>query len=385
MKSKNKLAKIKDSECLNCKCPFNGQEKFCPDCGQKNIGNSITFKSFIHEVFNGLFSLDGKFWNTLIPLLTRPGVISRNYIDGKRQRYSNPFRFYLTVSILFFLILGLSKSINKFEELKDGVLKDKSSSISYNYDDEIKKNNKDSLKIEARAAFENSLISLDSTKRKETLNQIPSISTMYSYFFDEAEEANDSIIVSAKNKTEKKQFNKITEYLQFQKKYPEINIDDALDSLNFPKDFENRFLYERSKTIRQVFKDRDSIDKFSNQALSYGSVSLFIFLPFFTLFLRLFYIRRKYTYVDHLIFVFHTQTIFFIILTLVIILSLFANTEGLWIFIFLFLAYLFLAMKKFYQQGYLKTFVKFLMLNFVYLIFGILGVFFVTLISFAIY
>jgi hypothetical protein len=70
---------------------------------------------------------------------------------------------------------------------------------------------------------------------------------------------------------------------------------------------------------------------------------------------------------------------------MVIILGLFANTEDLWIFIFLFLGYLFLAMKKFYKQGYLKTFVKFLMLNFVYLILGSLGAFFVTLISSTIY
>lgn len=204
----------------------------------------------------------------------------------------------------------------------------------------------------------------------------------------------DEIEAQTKDTTKRIKFNKksfsfdntkIDAFLKYQKKEPNIATNAALDSLNYPKDFENRFLYERSKTIRQVFKDRDSIDKFSNQALSYGSVSLFIFLPFFTLFLRLFYIRRKYTYVDHLIFVFHTQTIFFIILTLVIILSLFANTQDLWIFIFIFLAYLFLAMKKFYQQGYLKTFVKFLMLNFVYLIFGSLGVFFVALISFAIY
>jgi len=204
----------------------------------------------------------------------------------------------------------------------------------------------------------------------------------------------DEIEAQTKDTTKRIKFNKksfsfdntkIDAFLKYQKKEPNIATNAALDSLNYTKDFENRFLYERSKTIRQVFKDRDSIDKFSNQALSYGSVSLFIFLPFFTLFLRLFYIRRKYTYVDHLIFVFHTQTIFFIILTLVIILSLFANTQDLWIFIFIFLAYLFLAMKKFYQQGYLKTFVKFLMLNFVYLIFGSLGVFFVALISFAIY
>jgi hypothetical protein len=204
----------------------------------------------------------------------------------------------------------------------------------------------------------------------------------------------DEIEAQDKDTTKRIKFNqnsfsfddtKIGAFLKYQKTAPNVTTNAALDSLNYPKNFENRFLYDRSKNISQVFKDRDNIDKFLNQALSYGSLSLFIFLPFFTLFLRLFYIRKKYTYVDHLIFVFHTQTVFFLILTMVIILGLFANTEDLWIFIFLFLGYLFLAMKKFYKQGYLKTFVKFLMLNFVYLILGSLGAFFVTLISSTIY
>ena len=44
------------------------------------------------------------------------------------------------------------------------------------------------------------------------------------------------------------------------------------------------------------------------------SISLFIFLPIFTLFLMLLYIRRKYTYMEHLVFVFNTQTVFFLLL-----------------------------------------------------------------------
>lgn len=47
----------------------------------------------------------------------KPGIVSKNYIDGKRSRYSNPFRFYLTVSIIFFLILGISMTKDKYEVL----------------------------------------------------------------------------------------------------------------------------------------------------------------------------------------------------------------------------------------------------------------------------
>ena len=105
-------------ECLNCGHPFFGNEKYCPNCGQKNKSKKIAFKSFLVEVFNGFISWDAKFWKTLIPLLTKPGKVSKDYISGKRSRYSNPFQFYLSVSILFFIILGLTKKYNEFQEAR---------------------------------------------------------------------------------------------------------------------------------------------------------------------------------------------------------------------------------------------------------------------------
>jgi hypothetical protein len=325
----------------------------------------------LFEIFNGLFSFDTKFWRTLIPLLTSPGQITKDYKEGKRSRYSNPFRFYIIASIIFFLVLGFSNVIDKYQDLTSTAVKKELNIEEMLNHKEIKP---DSIKKIVEKEFRKSLyFAMPDKKKKEIIDEI---------------EAQD------KDTTKRIKFNqnsfsfddtKIGAFLKYQKTAPNVTTNAALDSLNYPKNFENRFLYDRSKNISQVFKDRDNIDKFLNQALSYGSLSLFIFLPFFTLFLRLFYIRKKYTYVDHLIFVFHTQTVFFLILTMVIILGLFANTEDLWIFIFLFLGYLFLAMKKFYKQGYLKTFVKFLMLNFVYLILGSLGAFFVTLISSTIY
>jgi len=117
--------------------------------------------------------------------------------------------------------------------------------------------------------------------------------------------------------------------------------------------------------------------------ISYTSIALFIFLPFFTLFLKLFYIRNKYTYVDHLIFVFHTQTVFFMLFSIYFILVICNIKPKLWLFIMLFLIYLFIAIKNFYKQGYLKTFVKFCLLNSVYFIISSIGITLLALISFA--
>ena len=124
-KRTSKKLVLHQEKCLNCGHPFLNREKFCPECGQKNKGKKITFGSFIKEVFNGFISWDAKFWTTIIPLLTKPGKVSKDFVEGKRMRYSNPFQFYLTISIVFFLILGLIESYERFNQLNNGTFSTK--------------------------------------------------------------------------------------------------------------------------------------------------------------------------------------------------------------------------------------------------------------------
>jgi len=180
---------------------------------------------------------------------------------------------------------------------------------------------------------------------------------------------------------------KINRMVDFQKKHPEVPMDQALDSLELKKELWNRFLYTKAKRINNFMSDTDEGKKeFIREMISYASVSIFILLPIFTLFLKFVYIRRRFTYVEHLIFVFHTQTVFFILLTIFFLAGLISGSENvIWIFNLLFLIYLLIAMKKFYQQGYFKTFFKFLILNFTYLLLASIGFSVLLLVTFAIY
>ncbi len=175
---------------------------------------------------------------------------------------------------------------------------------------------------------------------------------------------------------------RIGKFINYQKQNPNTTIDAALDSLNYEKTFFNRFLYNRATTAGNFMDSKGLSDKLGKEMLSYGSISLFILLPIFTLFLKLFYIRKKYTYVEHLIFVFHVQTVFFLLLLIFVLLYFFTNSNSGWIFILAFLIYLFMAMKTFYKQGFFKTFIKYCMLNTVYLILAVFGVSFAAAASF---
>ena len=110
---KSKVKKIENEACLNCGQPFSGHEKFCSYCGQKNTNKKLTFGTFINNLVSGFFSYDSRFWSTFIPLLTKPGKVSKDYIEGKRARFVNPFQLYLNISIIFFLVLGISNRGNQ--------------------------------------------------------------------------------------------------------------------------------------------------------------------------------------------------------------------------------------------------------------------------------
>lgn len=292
-------------------------------------------------------------------------------MKGKRHRYSNPFRFYLTVSILFFLILGMSKNIDKFKELKNGTLQEPTNIISFENDAPVKNVDIDSLKNAVNKELKNVWIPLDSAKRKKIVDQV-------------AKDPKDSTKTISRNQIDFEGL-EINEFLKFQKKYPKLNIDESLDSLQKEKTFFNRFTYSRAKVINSLITEGKSQEQFRNQLLSSSSIALFILLPFFTLFLKLLYLRKKYTYVDHLVFVFHTQTVFFMLLAIYFLAKLFGFTPTLWIFTVLFLLYLLLAMREFYQQDYFKTFVKFILLNFTYFLISIFGIVIVGLVSFALF
>ncbi|MFD1293238.1 DUF3667 domain-containing protein [Lutibacter holmesii] len=109
---KYKSKRIKGLECLNCGKPLNSSDNFCSYCGQKNTTKKLSLAVFINNLFIGFLSYDSRFWTTFIPLLTKPGKVSKEYIEGKRARFVNPFQLYLNVSIVFFLILGISNRVD---------------------------------------------------------------------------------------------------------------------------------------------------------------------------------------------------------------------------------------------------------------------------------
>lgn len=98
--------------CANCGAPLTG--KYCSQCGQRHHDHPVhDFWHFISEALEDLTHADSRLWQTLTALLFRPGLLTREFLDGRRARYLPPVRLYLVVSVIFFIIVGLDSQISK--------------------------------------------------------------------------------------------------------------------------------------------------------------------------------------------------------------------------------------------------------------------------------
>ena len=88
--------------CLNCGARLTGQ--YCGDCGQRSTSRLISIWELVRDAFGDLFELDSRLWRTLRPLLFKPGLLTKDYLEGRRARYMPPFRMYLVLSLVFFVV-----------------------------------------------------------------------------------------------------------------------------------------------------------------------------------------------------------------------------------------------------------------------------------------
>jgi hypothetical protein len=97
---------VANGHCHNCDAAVSGN--FCASCGQETVLHVASAREFLHEFIGHYVALEGKLWKTLALLLFRPGRLTAEYIGGRRARYVQPLRIYLTFSILFFALLRYS-------------------------------------------------------------------------------------------------------------------------------------------------------------------------------------------------------------------------------------------------------------------------------------
>jgi hypothetical protein len=91
--------------CTNCGATASGV--YCARCGQRIEPRIHTVSGLLREATESLTHADSRLWRTLLTLLTKPGQLTREFLDGRRVSYLPPFRLYLVLSLLFFVVASL--------------------------------------------------------------------------------------------------------------------------------------------------------------------------------------------------------------------------------------------------------------------------------------
>lgn len=410
-----KAAEYRGAECLNCGTPLELSDVYCSYCGQLNTKKSLALTDFIAEFVGSIITYDSRFRFTLRDLLFKPGAITRNYVGGQRLKYANPFRFFLSVSIIYFLLQGILTSITGTNtwfkensspdqtEVNLGPTGDNFKVFTtqgidtLNIDSIVRTESPDldtllqNQNIPGMARLDSILKernpNLDSIMKAEelpTITQLDSINNKYNPFaLNNAKRDSIDYITEADLDTLGWTMRSIERFSMYRDFYKLTDIRDprlALDSLKHAPSTYNRWVYSKNESIDKIIDDPSG---FATYLMNKIPFFVFFFAPIFALFFWLLYMRRKYTYMEHLVFIFHIFSFVFVGMLIALLPDTLIFGDGIIMGIFLLLIgpfYFYKALRNFYKQSRIKTILKFLILN----VFFWIGVNITALIFFAI-
>jgi hypothetical protein len=95
--------------CLNCGASLNGP--FCASCGQRDIPPYPSVRELAVDAVSEFSGWDGRLASTLRALIQRPGMLTHEFLEGRRVRYISPLRLYLMASLVYFLIAAATPNV----------------------------------------------------------------------------------------------------------------------------------------------------------------------------------------------------------------------------------------------------------------------------------
>jgi hypothetical protein len=104
--------------CANCNSTVD--TAFCSACGQKSEVHRITATHLAHEGFHSVTHADKGFLLLVKELISRPGFIAKEFIEGRRKRYFNPLSFLVISSALLAYLGSITGYMDKLTGASGG-------------------------------------------------------------------------------------------------------------------------------------------------------------------------------------------------------------------------------------------------------------------------
>ena len=291
----------KGTFCLNCEKLLHG-ENFCPNCGQQNNTKRLSFRSMIISAAAFLISSDSRLWKSALPLFFKPRKLAKEYISGKRTSIVPPLR-------LFVWLLIVSVAMSKLE---------------------LAMSPEDTQSIKTTSH-------LDSEDKEDQFLK---------FNFNEDSEEGDTLSKEIYTRED------IAEYALNSAMSPNA----GLEKMKLEASFMNLWLY-------QIFQNVGSMTytQFLRSILDNLLIVFLLFVPFFAVWMKLLYVRNTELYlVDHIVFILYNHSFLFLLYAILQLSSFFIQFDIISTVVIVYLLYLWLGFKEFYQQKLTKRIVKFI-------------------------
>jgi hypothetical protein len=320
--------------CANCRKPLLGP--YCAVCGQPRVTGRRSVRTLLYAFVTDVINFDSRIMRTARALLLQPGELPNAFREGRTQPYVPAIRLYLFVTLIFFVLLsatGIALLQLEIVAVPQEVtwIGGKPFIVNPAYD----------AKDPAASAYVPKLIAIS---RERALRPGGD--------FDYA--------------TREHFFSRIGGYHSNLSPAARKALRDASNGKGAgDTTFSRKYIYP---AVNRIVADPAALNE---PFTTWIPRALFLLLPLYALLLALFHIRRRKEFylVDHLVFSLGIHTFAFVLLMVCVGLAQIVSggTTAL-IFLLVCALYIFLAMKRFYGQGWLMTSVKFVGISSVYFV-----------------
>jgi Protein of unknown function (DUF3667) len=336
-------------KCPNCGASMIGA--YCAVCGQERDTHRRSVWGLVRNLIEDIVSFDSRILRTIVALLAEPGEIAIAFREGRTRRYVPPLRLYFFVSLIFFLMLGVTGLAIIQLELVAAPMK-----VFHDAKGNMYLINPAYDPSDADTKILPRLVPL----KKDEVNAkgVHYGLATKAYFFAPIGAHHTVLPPSAISRLR-------DETLGFSIQTKAANPANAREKAKAAelKGWIDRHIYGGLQRLA------------SNPAALNGPLTtwiprvLFLLLPLYALLLAAFYWRqhKDYYFVDHLIFSLTIHTFTFIVLIVAAGLAQILPGEIVaWLVFAAIAIYIFIAMKRFYRQGWFITTVKYLAVSFIY-------------------
>ncbi len=349
MSLEKKTAEDQSRYCPNCHYPLAKFGEHCSNCGQKFTDGRVPIWIFLHDLFEAIFNVDSKIFQTIFSLF-RPGKLTNDYFKGRQKRYATPLRLFLILAVLHFAALSLiiaEDDINVFDSGDTNEEKD-----AY-YD--LFLADFDTIKADVYPLFQNQksvIAAIDTLEVR--LDELTQDSTTAGYLEYQG------------------QFNFEGQSIEMAKVDVYTKTPRELVDMYGVEGFWHRL------QVQQVIRIKKDGSSFSSFVLGKLIWMVALMMPALAFTLKILYIRRKKYFVEHLVFSFHYHAFAFLIFTMIFLAIKGFDMIGqemsedeiapcIGVGMLVVMIYNFIAMRRVYNQGFFKTFIKYNVLNFSYI------------------